>query len=111
MPPPQQPPTERLTVAKMLLSEDVPAPPPCFPSDELWREYLLLVHISGARIVRRQESGRHAGERQLRYVWAIQPLMQCEDCNAEYERRMTACGRCEKALAEADHKPLTETVV
>lgn len=76
------------------------APPPrpaCFDSDPEWGHYLALCHASGERVVRRQDTGKYAGNRAVKTVLVSQAealAIACEDCTPEHQKRMEAAGRC-----------------
>jgi hypothetical protein len=84
------------TAIDRLLAEQPPRRLRCFDSDAIWIDYLRTVHDSGEPLTRRQDTGKHRGERKV-----IQVLVDgasrkaCDDCEAGYQAAMKAVGRCE----------------
>jgi hypothetical protein len=80
-----------------LLKEAPPRRLRCFGSDEDWHKYLLMAHEGGDRVVRRQDTGKHRGNRKVITIFDERVRqLPCDDCHEEYMARMKAVGRCEK---------------
>jgi hypothetical protein len=79
-----------------LLAESPPRRLRCFDSDETWLDYLRSVHYSGDSLTRRQDTGKHRGERKVVAVLVDGASTKaCDDCQAGFQRAMKAAGRCE----------------
>lgn len=89
---------EMLVSAANLLDKQLPRRPRCFDSNDKWRQYLLTTHESGESITRRQDVGKHAGNRKVITILAIRPFMWCDECasGCEFRRRMESEGKCER---------------
>jgi hypothetical protein len=93
----------RLSIVRLLV-EQAPPTPPCFNSDRDYHEYLLLSQRSGVPVVRREDRGKHSGNRTVRTVFSIQPFQHCLDCaiGSPFQKRMVREGRCEMAAKGVD---------
>jgi hypothetical protein len=89
-----------------ILAEDAPRHPACFNTQVEWTEYLLTIHLSGDSITKRQDIGKHTTHRVTRTVLAIEPLIQCQDCQigGQFQTRMVREGRCELVMRLLDRR-------
>lgn len=93
----------RLSIVRLLV-EQAPPTPPCFNSDRDYHEYLLLSQRSGIPVVRREDRGKHSGNRTVRTVFSIKPFQHCLDCaiGGAFQRRMVSESRCEMVAKGVD---------
>lgn len=78
-----------------LIRDQAPAHPACFDTQAQWVEFLVSSHASGARVVRRVDTGKHSGNRATHF--AVLPVGQqshCAECELRRKERMQAEGRC-----------------
>lgn len=78
-----------------LIRDQAPARPACFDTQDQWVEFLVAAHASGLKVLRRQDVGKHRGERVTSF--AVLPVGQqshCVECAKGRQDRMKAEGRC-----------------
>lgn len=78
-----------------LIRDEAPAHPACFDSRAQWVEFLVSAHASGVKVLRRQDIGKHRGQRSTSF--AVLPVGQqshCAECALARQDRMKAEGRC-----------------
>lgn len=79
----------------MVIENTAPPRPACFPSEEVWHDWLLVAHQSGLEVLRRADRGKWSGDRQAPYeVRPTSHIDICTDCSAAYRARMESEGRC-----------------
>lgn len=89
-----------------LIQHDPPPTPLCFRDRAQWQDYLTQLAASGERITRREDTGKHAGRRVVRVVFAR--IDYCQDCQigGSHQQAMAEQRRCILANApqlEAHH--------
>lgn len=93
-----------------LIQHDPPPTPLCFRDRAQWQDYLTQLAASGERITRREDTGKHAGRRVVRVVFAR--IDYCQDCqiggshiHAERWREMylEAAAEIERLRKAAEH--------
>lgn len=78
-----------------LIHEQSPKAPACFDSQAQWVEWLTGAHSGGAKVVRRVDIGKSAGNRVTHFeVLPIGQQPHCSDCSAIRQAKMKAAGRC-----------------
>lgn len=78
-----------------LIRDEAPPHPACFDSQHQWVEFLVSAHASGAKVVRRVDTGKHRGQRMT--TFAVLPVGQqshCAECAKFRQDQMKAAGRC-----------------
>lgn len=78
-----------------LIRNEAPQHPACFDSQAQWVEFLVTAHASGLKVLRRQDIGKHRGQRVTSF--AVLPVGQqshCVECAKGRQDRMKAEGRC-----------------
>lgn len=91
----------KMTKVIWMIQTAPPPKPACFDDDAQWREYLMYLAASGAPITRRQDLGKHAGQRTVTTVFDRIPF--CDDCEigGARQQRMVAEKRCILPAKEA----------
>jgi hypothetical protein len=85
------------TAIDLALANSRPRRLRCFDDDETWFGYLRVVHESGDKLTKRSDTGKHRGDRHvIQILVAGASKKACEDCEAGFQRRMKAAGRCER---------------
>lgn len=93
----------------MVIENTAPPRPACFPSTEVWHDWLQVAHQSGLTVLRRADIGKWRGERQAPYeVRPTSHIDFCGDCSAAYRARMESESRCFPSRA-ADRREENES--
>lgn len=100
---------KRMTIV-MVIENTAPPRPACFPSEEVWHDWLRVAHQSGLGVVRRSDTGKSRGERDVHFeVRLTAQIAYCRDCSAAYRARMESESRCFPSRA-ADRREESESV-
>lgn len=78
-----------------LIHTEAPEKPACFETQGEWTQYLVSAHEAGQKVVRRVDTGKHAGKRETHF--AVLPVGQqshCAECSQKRRDVMKAAGRC-----------------
>ena len=77
-----------------MIQQAPPPAPACFDGLAQWQEYLMYLATSGETITRRQDLGKHRGQRTVTTVF--DRIDFCQDCaiGGQRQLRMVADGRC-----------------
>lgn len=89
-----------------LIRNEAPQSPACFDSQSQWVEFLVSAHASGAKVLRRVDTGKHRGHRVTRFeVLPVGQQSHCVECAKGRQDRMKAEGRCFPVRPPATRQP------
>jgi hypothetical protein len=78
-----------------LIRSEAPPRPACFDTQQQWVDFLVTSHTSGAKVVRRTDVGKHAGNRKTAFkVLPVGQQSHCKECAKSRRERMEGEGRC-----------------
>lgn len=67
----------------ILIQSGAPPRPACYPTDRIWRDWLIQAHMSGLRVARRIDVGKSRGDRQTSHrLLPTEQIAYCAGCTA-----------------------------
>jgi hypothetical protein len=79
----------------IMIQVSAPPRPACYPTDKVWRDWLIQAHVSGLKVARRIDIGKSQGCRKTSHrLLPTDQIAYCHGCTAGYQRSMEQQGRC-----------------